>query len=91
MRRVRMGSFPLQRGLLIYSSPLGVRIHSNILNYTLFFIFLFPVPPPPDLNTSLNCSLCNPSNYAYPYHEGYMVLVYRQHTPKGLRTTSRNS
>ena len=59
----------------------------DILKHTLFF----PVPPPPDLNKSLNCSLCKPSTYAYSYHEGYVVLVYRQHTPKGLRTTSRNS
>ena len=49
------------------------------------------VPPPPDLNKSLNCSLCKPSTYAHPHHEGYVVLVYRQHTPKGLRTTSCNS
>ena len=59
--------------------------------HTLFRFFFFPVPPPPDLNTSLNCSLCNPSTYAYPYHEGYVVLVYRQYTPKGPQTTSRNS
>ena len=63
----------------------------DILNYTLFFPFSSPVPPPPDLNTSLNCSSCNPLSYAYPYHEGYVVLVYCQNTPKGLRTTSRNS
>ena len=62
-----------------------------ISSTTCSFSFLFPVSPPPDLNTSLNCSSCNPLSYAYPYHEGYVVLVYHQHTPKGLRTTSCNS
>ena len=70
---------------------MGVRIYSWYPWLHTLFRFSFPVPPPPDLNTSLNCSLCNPSNYAYLYHEGYVVLVYCQNTPKGLRTTSRNS
>ena len=63
----------------------------DILNHTLFFLFPSPVPPPPDLNMSLNCSSCNPLLYAYPYHEGYMVLDYCQDTPDSLQTTSHNS
>ena len=68
-----------------------VRIYSQYPRLHTLFRFLLTVSPPPDLNTSLNCSLCNPSNYAYPYYEGYVVLVYRQNTPKGPRTTSHNS
>ena len=46
---------------------------------------------PPDLNMLLNCSLCNPLFYAYLHHGGYVVLVYHQYTPNGLRTTSCNT
>ena len=63
----------------------------DILDYTLFFAFKRSVPPPPDLNTLLNCSLCNSSPHAYLYHEGYVVLAYRKNTPKGLWTTNCNS
>ena len=65
-------------------------ISSTTRSFSSFF-FLSPVPPPPDLNTSLNCSSCNPLSYAYHHHEGYVVLVYCQNTPKGLQTTSHNS
>ena len=70
----------------------GVRIYSWYpRTHTYFFIFTFTFQYPPDLNKSLNCSLCNPSSYAYLYREGYVVLVYHQNTPKGPRTTSCNS
>ena len=59
-------------------------IHSFSVSFPLYHLS-------PDLNMSLNCSLCNPLLYAYPHREGYVVLVYRQYTPKGLWTTSRNS
>ena len=41
-----------------------VRIYSRYPRLHTLFPFPSPVPTPPDLNTSLNCSLCNPSKHA---------------------------
>ena len=50
-------------------------ISSTTHSFYTLFPFISSVPPPPDLNTSLNCSLCNPSLYAYPYHcQGHSTL-----------------
>ena len=43
----------------------SVRIIPDILNYTLFFLFLSSVTTPPDLNKLLNYPLCPLSTHAY--------------------------
>ena len=88
-RIIRLGVIDPEAGEK--AMDVSVRIYFLISSTTHSFSFSFPCTNIPWPEHVIKLLIMPSSNYAYPYHEGYVVLVYCQNTPKGLWTTSCNS